>query len=67
MNVQCRAVCTATILPCQLEAAFRMKVETTVVCADGETKPESYGATAVAAAPTDEARLDAYTAELEGR
>ena len=34
--------------------------------ADGETKPEMYG-TASIAAPTEEARLEAYAAELEGR
>lgn len=34
--------------------------------ADGETKPEDYGA-ATLAAPTEEARLEAYAAELEGR
>jgi hypothetical protein len=36
------------------------------MCADGETKPESYGIAAVAA-PSDEARLEAYAAELEAR
>lgn len=34
--------------------------------ADGETKPETYGEAATAA-PSDQARLDAYAAELQAQ